>query len=220
MPEHEHGHHGPPDTSKGYEQSDLGIPGILKGVVAYFIFTAAVGAVVLIGFIAFHQNNPNPSDLAPTRLPPQPYPLLQNDVTAHTDIWNLRSKEAYLLENTTYVDKTKGILRIPIEDAIDKAAALGPKGEAQVAGTPAGNDLNPVTTQSPSGTVASMTTNQGEATKPGSGDPTVTSQGLKMPGSDKKVKIWAGKTFKPHGFNAGTTPSSKLASPPAAGGNG
>src|SRR6202050_2676615 len=116
MPEHGHAHHGPPDTSKGYEQSDLGIPGILKGVVAYFIFTGAVGVFVFVMFLVFHQNNANPSELAPTRLPAQPYPLLQNDVTAHTDIWNLRQKEAYLLENTTYVDKTKGILRIPIED--------------------------------------------------------------------------------------------------------
>jgi hypothetical protein len=132
MPEHGHGHqHGPPDTSKGYEQSDLQITGIVKGVVGYFIFTALVGVFVLVLFIVFHQNDQTQADMGPTRVPSQPYPLLQNDVTAHTDIWNLRQNEQYLLDNVTYVDKSKGILRIPIEDAIDQEAAKGPNGQPQ-----------------------------------------------------------------------------------------
>jgi len=137
MPEHGHGHHhGPPDTSKGYEQSDLQISGIVKGVIAYFIFTAAVGVVVLLAMLGFHQTSPSKADFGPKITPPQPYPLLQNNVTARTDIWNLRSREQYLLDNVTYVDKAKGILRIPIEDAIDRAAAIGPHGSSATSSQP------------------------------------------------------------------------------------
>jgi hypothetical protein len=148
MASHGHGHHTPLDASKGYEQSDLAIGGIVKGVGCYFVFTAAVGAVVFIAFLVFHQTKLTSADIGPQIKPPQPYPLLQNDITAHTDIWNLRKHEDYLLSNTTWVDKNKGILRIPIDDAIEKESQLGPKGAdsgatAETAPVPSGTTPPP-----------------------------------------------------------------------------
>lgn len=148
MPEHGHGHahHGPPDTSRGFEQSDLDIASIAKGVVFYFIFTGAIGVAVYLGFLFFHQNDIPPQTLS--TVPAAPYPVLQNDITDRTDIWNLRSKEDFLLHNYTYVDQSKKVLREPINQAIDQLAAAagsrGPSAFSQAA--PGPEEGNPGTT--------------------------------------------------------------------------
>jgi hypothetical protein len=122
-------HHGPPDTSKGYEQSDLSIPGIVKGVVFYFIFTGAVAVVVLVYLLIIgFAHDKKGEELGIQRIPAAPNPLLQNNTTARTDLWMLRARENYLLTTPSYVDDKHTTARIPIDEAIDKAAAMGPAG--------------------------------------------------------------------------------------------
>jgi hypothetical protein len=118
MPDHGHGHHGPPDTSRGFEQSDLEFGAIGKGVLFYFIFTAGIGVVVYLGFLFFHQAEVPSQTLSV--IPSAPYPLLQNNITDRTDIWNLRSKEDFLLHNSTYVDASKKTVRVPVDDVINQ----------------------------------------------------------------------------------------------------
>lgn len=149
-------HHEPPDTSLGFEQSDISIPGIAKGVVGYFIFTIGIGLVVFVGMIVYGAANPPPADQN-RRLPPPPNPILQNGVNARTDIWNLRSREDFLLHNVTWVDEKKGVVRVPIDAAIDQASRLGPaalstaqKGPEEGGVTPP-TGLPSIPVQSPSG---------------------------------------------------------------------
>lgn len=120
-----HKHHGPPDTSKGYEQSDLSISDILKGVIGFFAFTgvmgvAGVGIVWALGGLGW-------KDEAPRPMPPAPNPLLQSDASAKVDIWNLRYKEE--IELGTYGPSTAkaGAQRIPIDKAMDLVAEQGLK---------------------------------------------------------------------------------------------
>jgi hypothetical protein len=63
--------------------------------------------------------------LRPTPLPPrlQPNPLDQR--TAEEDMSTLRSREEELLNNYGWVDREAGIVRIPIEQAIERLAEDG-----------------------------------------------------------------------------------------------
>ncbi|HEY3782771.1 MAG TPA: hypothetical protein VGL56_16940 [Fimbriimonadaceae bacterium] len=135
MPEHGHAHHGPPDTSRGFEQSDLNITSIGKGVLFYFIFTGAIGVVVFLGFLFFHQAEVPPQALS--TIPSAPYPVLQNNITAQTDIWNLRAQEDFLLNNTTYVDSSKKTVRVPVDQVIDQLGKSDDPSVLNIAPAPA-----------------------------------------------------------------------------------
>lgn len=144
---HGHGHHGPPDTSRGFEQSDISLKGLTTGVIVYFIFTGAVGLVVLLGMWLFHVNSAPPVGTnieVGRRLPPAPNPMLQNNITARTDIWNLRAREDFLLNNITWVDQSKGTVRIPIDQALDRAAQLGPAALTTSQSRPQASTVAPV----------------------------------------------------------------------------
>lgn len=62
-------------------------------------------------------------------------PLIQSNFTATKDIHDLRRKEEETVHQSGWVDKSKGIARIPIEDALEDVAKSGlpaaqPKGGA------------------------------------------------------------------------------------------
>jgi hypothetical protein len=139
---HKHGKAEPPDTSLGFEQSDLSIPAIIRGVMFYFAFTAFVG-VAAIGFLMFRgaYGPPRASEMMPRRVPAEPNPVLQNDITARTDIWNLRAREEFLLHNYVWLDQKKGLVSLPIEKAIDLAAAAGPSAAATLQSVPGASTL-------------------------------------------------------------------------------
>lgn len=118
----------PPDTSRGFEQSDLSFQGITSGVFWYFVFTVFVGVVVFAYMYLSGNSNPGQQALiTERRLPAQPTPLLQNNVTARTDIWNLRGHEDYLLTNRTWINLSFGVARIPVSEAMDIAVEHGPQ---------------------------------------------------------------------------------------------
>ena len=159
-------HHEPPDTSMGFEQSDLSFKGIKWGVVLYFVFTALVGGVVFVGMIMFGAPV-KPQEMAPRRLPPEPNPILQNNVTARTDIWNLRTREDLLLNNVSWVNQKSGTVRIPISDAINKAAQMGPAGLAKLPPgyeAPTANTMRVGETVSPAGVKAPNSSTGAELT--------------------------------------------------------
>jgi hypothetical protein len=145
--------HGPPpeeiDTSLGYEASDVGVKGIAVFAVALIIFVV-VGGVLCYGIGKVINARMNKEDGPNSKwtqtvdvrqlgnLPSNPE--LQNKVAEMTqsfptprvqfddgdqDIADLHAREDLLLSNYTWVDESKGTVRIPIERAMELIAQRG-----------------------------------------------------------------------------------------------
>lgn len=113
----------PIDTSKGYETNDLPVRGVTIGVVAFFIF-AGISGVLGLGFLALVPGGGLGAKEPPTRriVPEAPNPILQNNTTAVVDLWNMREhekKELHLDEKPVWVDRNKGVVKLPIDKAMD-----------------------------------------------------------------------------------------------------
>ncbi len=137
------------DASAGYEQSDIRVTGIVVFLTSLAIFVAVTGALCYgIGKLI---NNGMAKEDGPTskwaktadirelgNLPNNP--ALQNKVAALTqqfptprlqlddgnqEIADLHAKEDLLLNNYSWVDKSQGKVRIPIELAIELIAQRG-----------------------------------------------------------------------------------------------
>jgi hypothetical protein len=60
------------------------------------------------------------------RIEPQdPYPLLQSNRTAHEDIARLRVEEDVKKHHYGWVDEKAGVVRMPVEDAMERVLAEG-----------------------------------------------------------------------------------------------
>jgi hypothetical protein len=147
----QHGGHGPEkvDASLGYESTDVGVTGIVVFLTALFIFVAVCGVLCFgIGkvFNAYmnKQDGPNTkwTKTADVRelgnLPSNPE--LQNKVAEMTksfptprllnddgdqDVADLHAREDLLLDNYTWVDQSKGTVRIPVDRAMEIIAQQG-----------------------------------------------------------------------------------------------
>ena len=145
-----HGHkHEEIDTSVGYEQSDVKITGILVFLVAMGIFVV-VTAVTCYGigkvFNAYMNREDGPNskwtqtvDVRQLgNLPSSPE--MQNKIAEMTktfptprvqlddgnqDIADLHARENLLLNNYTWIDQSKGTMRIPVERAMEIIARSG-----------------------------------------------------------------------------------------------
>jgi len=147
----EHGGHEPEkvDTSLGYEASDVRITGIVVFLTALAIFVAVCGVLCYgIGKVFnAHMNKEDGPNSKWTQtvdvrqlvnLPSNPD--LQNKMTEITqsfpsprvqrddgnqDMADLHAREDILLDNYTWVDESKGTVRIPIEHAMELIAQRG-----------------------------------------------------------------------------------------------
>ncbi|HEY1580576.1 MAG TPA: hypothetical protein VGF82_26230 [Terracidiphilus sp.] len=147
------GSHGPKDidASAGYEQSDVKVTGIIVFLTSLAIFVAVCGVVTyglgkLINAHLNKEDGPNTkwttSEDAQIRtlgnLPNSPD--LQNKVAEMTkrfptprvqiddgnqDVADLHGREDLLLDNYTWIDKSQGKVRIPIERAMQIIATQG-----------------------------------------------------------------------------------------------
>ncbi|MFI5386525.1 MAG: hypothetical protein ACHQ50_10445 [Fimbriimonadales bacterium] len=129
-------HHLDPDEDAlvqlGYETEDVEFKSLGRSIVWFFAFVVFCGVAGVVIFFLFigggsiggalnAMRNP-PENTTPfvSRVPPSPNPLLQTNVTARTDIRDLRRQENMLLQGKpTWVDQSKGIVRLPIDRAID-----------------------------------------------------------------------------------------------------
>jgi hypothetical protein len=145
--------HGPKpeeiDASAGYERTDASVTGIAVFMVSLLIFVAVTGLLCYgIGkVINSHMNaedGPNSkwtktADIRQLGNMPSS-PELQNKVSELTqtfptprlltddgdqDVADLHAREALLLENYSWVDQSKGKVRIPIERAMELIAQRG-----------------------------------------------------------------------------------------------
>ncbi len=147
----EHGGHEPEkiDSSLGYEASDVRERGIVIFLVAMTIFVVVTGALcygvgkVINARLKSEDGAPNrwTQTVDVQQLGNMPSnPALQNKVAEITqsfptprvqtddgnqDIATLHAREDILLDNYTWVDRSKGTVRIPIERAMELVAQQG-----------------------------------------------------------------------------------------------
>ena len=147
------GSHGPKDidASAGYEQTDVRVTGIVVFLVSLLIFVGVCGGVTyFIGaLINGHldredgpnnkwtkdadrevrklgnmPNNPELQDKIAAMTESFPTPRVQTD-DGNQDVADLHAREDLLLDNYTWVDQSKGTVRIPIERAMEIIAQKG-----------------------------------------------------------------------------------------------
>lgn len=110
----------------GYDTRDIDLGQITKSVMGFFIFTvfcivAGLGPVWYYGHWGYKDT---PARLkAPLAI--KDAPLVQSNVTAKRDIRTLRQEELVHLTTYGWVDKEKGIVRIPVEVALQMALERG-----------------------------------------------------------------------------------------------
>ena len=147
------GSHGPKeiDASAGYEQSDVKVTGIVVFLVSLFIFVGVCGVVTfgigkLINAELNREDGPNTkwtsdADAQIRKLGNLPTnPELQNKIAEMTqkfptprvqtddgnvDVADLHAREDLLLDNYSWVDRSQGKVRIPIERAMQIIAQKG-----------------------------------------------------------------------------------------------
>lgn len=149
-------HHLDPDENAlaqlGYETEDIQYKSLGKSIVWFFGFVAFCGVAGVVIFFLFIGGSPAgawkamtapPDNTTPfvKRLPPENAPLLQTNTTARTDIRDLRRAENELLHGKpSWIDQSKGTIRIPVDQAIDlylsRVAPNASKNTSIVSGTP------------------------------------------------------------------------------------
>jgi hypothetical protein len=145
--------HGPTDidASSGYEQSDVKVTGIVVFLTSLAIFVAVCGVVTyglgkLINAELNREDGPNTKwttdadarirSLGNLPANPElqdkiaemtnrfPTPRVQTD-DGNTDVADLHAREDLLLDNYSWVDKSQGKVRIPIDRAMQIVAQKG-----------------------------------------------------------------------------------------------
>jgi hypothetical protein len=147
------GSHGPKeiDASTGYEQTDVKVTGIIVFLVSLLIFVGVCGGVTYIigAIINGHldredgantkwtkdsdreirklgnmPNNPELQDKIAAMTQNFPTPRVQTD-DGNQDVAELHAREDLLLDNYSWIDQSKGTVRIPIERAMEIIAQKG-----------------------------------------------------------------------------------------------
>lgn len=139
------------DTSAGYEKSDVGVTGIVVFLTALAILAAVTGVLcygigkvinarmdredgptsrwaktVDIRSLGNLPNSPEMQNKVAELTQQFPTPRLQNDSTdGGDDLVNLHEREDLLLNNYSWIDQSKGTVRIPIERAMELIAQRG-----------------------------------------------------------------------------------------------
>ncbi len=161
---HEHEQDDPEVLSEieklGYDPRDVPVEKTKTHAIALFVscFVVMILAGIVMTVIDRMQGSKTVFEQPlPVRqtLPEAPYPLLQTNSTAKTDIHDERAIEAVKTDTAGWVDKGKGVARIPVEQA--KALILGegmPRSAVQ--GAPSsvtGEDPSKPGTAAPSATI-------------------------------------------------------------------
>ena len=113
----------PHTPQPGYETTDINVWAVGKFAVALVVVTL-VSLVLLFGLMKYFQSRETPEvmkALNPVKLFPQP----QLQTTPVPDLKTFRADEDKILNSYAWVDQPKGIVRIPIDQAIDVLAKRG-----------------------------------------------------------------------------------------------
>ena len=116
-----------PSANSGYETTDVNAVTLLGwvGLLAAVLVFSVVAAWALFDVFAERaaRRDPKVSPLAPTesQLPPEPRLLVKE----HDDLVTVRKEEEERLDTYGWVDKERGIVRIPIARAMELVAKEG-----------------------------------------------------------------------------------------------
>lgn len=116
----------------GYDTRDVDFPGINRAVGMFFAFTVfcIIAGLITIKFFDWtggsdlYGAKPSPP-IATSPLAPEGAPKLQSNITATLDIERLRREENVRLTTYGWIDEPKGVVRIPVEVALEKALQRG-----------------------------------------------------------------------------------------------
>jgi hypothetical protein len=113
----------------GYEHRDLttgdfGKPSLWFAVFGFFSLAVAWGFLALGSRVLSGQSMDDRTAPAARRTVP-PEPMIQSGPKAKADIKDLRVREQEHLNSYGWVDQSKGIARVPIDEALKMAAAQG-----------------------------------------------------------------------------------------------
>ena len=121
-----HGAPQPTTTKRGYEHSDVPIRPVAMFLVGLAVLLMVAGGLTAGLFYWFEVNaarvDPAPAPLA-AAAPETPGPLLQ--VSPRDDLQQVRQREEAQLMTPAWVDKDRGVARIPIDRALEVTAQRG-----------------------------------------------------------------------------------------------
>jgi hypothetical protein len=119
-----------PNAGPGHETTDVNVWAVGKFMVGLAV-VCLISLTLLLGLVKFFQSeqaDPQAVKVDPVKLFPQP----QLQRTPAVDLRAVRAEEDKLLNGYAWVDPEKGLVRIPIDQAIDILAKRGmptPKGQ-------------------------------------------------------------------------------------------
>ena len=175
-----HTNHGPkedPLTDLGYEPRDVNVGALGKWTIGLFGFIAI--SIVISWFVIAGANcgpvkfdglgasySGHPDQFKARKIPGEPYPLLQNNVTAKADIMDVRREEETRLHGYGWANTAKSRATLPVDKAIELIALRGaPKTGNQVPAVSKGNvsdqrkDVVPGVTTDPAPPAGAKSTN-------------------------------------------------------------
>jgi hypothetical protein len=126
-----------PDPALGHETTDINVWAVGKFTIALAVVTM-LSLVLLFGLMKYFESRYTPEVLTmfdPLKVFPEP--RLQR--TPGPDLKAFRAQEDKVLDSYGWIDQSKGVVRIPIDRAIDVLAARGLPSAARASG-PAGQE--------------------------------------------------------------------------------
>jgi hypothetical protein len=107
----------------GHETSDVNIWAIGR-FAAGLVIVCLLSLMLLLGLLKFFQSREETS-VANTVEPLKEFPQPRLQQTPVVDLRTIRAEEDKMLNSYAWVDQKKGVVRIPIDQAIDVLAARG-----------------------------------------------------------------------------------------------
>jgi hypothetical protein len=118
----EHSMHSTPNGS-GHEKSEVSVPFIVVSLSVLLVGTFLV-ALLVIGIFQFFSHTYQTQESAKQnqqQIPPEP----RIEVEPFKQLLDVHAREDHVLSSYAWVDKGQGIVRIPIDQAIDDLAKKG-----------------------------------------------------------------------------------------------
>lgn len=108
----------------GYEYRDISVKGLVVSTLWFFVGSTIVIALTYVGMVMM-VDLPLRSTDPPATIPKYPHPLVQGSMATKVDIARVRKEEKEKMDSYGWVDESKGIARIPVDEAIKKLAEQG-----------------------------------------------------------------------------------------------
>jgi len=122
--DHAHDNHAPDNhTGEGHETKEVSVPFVFASLSA-LIIGAFLASLLAVGIFQFFKNTYHPDQAAAASqqvIPPAP----RIDPRPSEEIQSIRSREDHILNSYAVIDKQQGIVRVPIDRAIDMLVQKG-----------------------------------------------------------------------------------------------